>query len=63
MKTLCTFVLNKQHNMGGIGLVEDLEKQKNLKRCKRTLQKRGKMRTLGYSNFVLNSSHFLFTDF
>ena len=49
--------------MGGLGLVEDLEKQKNLKRCKRTLQKRGKMRTLGYSNFVLNSSHFLFTDF
>ena len=41
MKTLCTFVLNKQHNMGGIGLVEDLEKQKNLKRCRRTLQKRG----------------------
>ena len=27
--------------MGGIGLVEDLEKQKNLKRCRRTLQKRG----------------------
>ena len=33
MKTLYIFVLNKQRNMGGIELVEDLEKQKNLAIC------------------------------